>query len=151
MLEQRVITERELALLPTGTKLKVKWPWGNTGEYILVQTARGPYVMNTYLGTPNWIGGKLEWLGDERVNTQVRIVETAEEKTGRIHAWMKSLDDYHKQYFAINWRIPHTLFNVACKIWPTGHVGLQKIDWYQIYNSRDMGFWSHGGPVFTLG
>lgn len=74
---------------------------------------------------------------------------TREEKTNQVHDWMKSLPDDQKQRFAINWKIPHTLFNVACAI-KGGSDELQGIDWYSIYNSRDIGVWSHGGPVIVL-
>jgi len=70
-------------------------------------------------------------------------------KTEFIHNWMKGLDDHNKMRFAINWRIPHTLFNVACKIKSCDE--LQGVDWYSIYKSRDMGNWSHGGPVCVQG
>ena len=68
-------------------------------------------------------------------------------KTLYVHDWMKNLDDYNKQRFAINWRMPHSLFNVACQIFPGKGDTLQGVDWYSIYKSRDMGLWSHGGPV----
>ena len=70
-------------------------------------------------------------------------------KTKAIHDWMKSLNDGDKMKFAINWRIPHTLFNVACGFKPADE--LQDIDWYQIFKSRDLGVWSHGGHVNVLG
>jgi len=71
------------------------------------------------------------------------------EKTERIHQWMKDLPDDQKQRFAINWKIPHSLFNVACGMYPGGGDELQNIDWYQIYKSDDLGVWSHGGPVYV--
>lgn len=73
----------------------------------------------------------------------------SKEKTQKVHDWMKSLDDGKKSWFAINWRIPHTLFNVACKFYPGGYMELQGIDWYSIFKSRDLGNWSHGGPVIV--
>jgi hypothetical protein len=60
---------------------------------------------------------------------------------------MKSLDDKGKMAFALNWKIPHTLFNVACKRYPGDPDDLQRISWFQIFKARDMGVWSHGGPV----
>lgn len=67
-------------------------------------------------------------------------------KTKKTHEWMKALDDDMKQRFAINWRMPHTLFNVACGIKGSSDT-LQDIDWFKIYKSRDLGRWSHGGKV----
>lgn len=69
-----------------------------------------------------------------------------EQKTQEVHDWMKSLDDDTKMRFALNWRIPHSLFNVACGVRGNGDT-LQDVDWFKIYKSRDMGNWSHGGPV----
>lgn len=71
-----------------------------------------------------------------------------DKKTQATHDWMKALSDDQKLRFAINWRIPHSLFNVACAI-KGGHMELQGIDWYAIYKTRDMGIWSHGGPVIV--
>ena len=73
-----------------------------------------------------------------------------QEKTTKIHEWIKSLDDDRKLRFAINWKIPHTLFNVACGMYPGGAAALQDIDWYQIFKSKDLGTWSHGGRVRVL-
>ena len=71
------------------------------------------------------------------------------EKTAEIHEWMKSLDDDQKMRFAINWHIPHTLFNVACKIYPGGAAELQNVEWYTIFKTHDLGTWSHGGRVYV--
>lgn len=73
-----------------------------------------------------------------------------EEKTEVIHTWMKGLNDDLKMKFAINWKIPHTLFNVACGIYEGGGDALQDVDWYKIYKSRDLGNWSHGGKVYAI-
>ena len=74
------------------------------------------------------------------------------DKTHAMHERMKALPDDLKMKFAIKWRIPHSLFNVAATIWPTEvETTLQGIDWYSIYKSRDMGAWSHGGPVIVQG
>lgn len=66
-----------------------------------------------------------------------------------MHDWLKSQDDKTKMLYAINWRIPHTLFNVSCRFFKSSE--LQKIDWYEIFKSRDLGTWSHGGAVNVLG
>lgn len=71
-------------------------------------------------------------------------------KTKEIHEWMKSLDDSNKQRFAINWNIPHSIFNVACSM-KGGYETLQNIDWYKIYKTGDLGNWSHGGKVIVIG
>jgi len=68
--------------------------------------------------------------------------------TAEIHEWMKGLEDGQKQVFAINWKIPHTLFNIACRYYDP--MTIQKVDWYSIHKSRDLGNWSHGGKVNVL-
>lgn len=72
-----------------------------------------------------------------------------EKKTKETHDWMKGLDDNTKMRFAINWKMPHTLFNVASGIKGDNGKSLQGIDWYKIYKSCDLGVWSHGGKVFV--
>ena len=74
-----------------------------------------------------------------------------EEKTKKVHEWMRNLPDGQKQRFAINWKMAHTLFNVAGKMYPGGHDALQNVDWYGIYKSGDLGTWSHGGKVYPYG
>jgi len=72
------------------------------------------------------------------------------EKTRIIHEMMKALPDDQKMRFAINWRIPHSLFNVAAGVWPhLVDTDLQQVDWNEIHKSRDLGTWSHGGPVYV--
>ena len=66
-------------------------------------------------------------------------------KTEKIHNWMKSLNDQKKRHFAINWRMAHTLFNVASKFYEGDKEDLQGIDWFKIYKSRDLGFWEKSG------
>ncbi len=73
--------------------------------------------------------------------------EPDQNRTAEVHEWMKSLDDGKKMRFAINWRIPHSLFNTACLFRPAEE--LQGIDWFKIFQSRDLGTWSHGGPVYV--
>lgn len=72
------------------------------------------------------------------------------EKTERVHQWMKNLPDDQKQRFAINWKMPHALFNTACNFYPGGQDELQNIDWDKIFKTGDLGGWSHGGPVYVL-
>lgn len=65
--------------------------------------------------------------------------------TGEVQEKMKQLDDDGKQKFVLNWRIPHSLFNVACRIWDAER--LQGVDWFKIFKEKDMGTWSHGGQI----
>lgn len=69
--------------------------------------------------------------------------------TKQFSNWLKNSSDDIKQRFAINWKIPHTLFNIACKFHNCDD--LQDINWFKIYQARDLGNWSHGGKVFTIG
>lgn len=68
-------------------------------------------------------------------------------KTKKVHNWMKSLDDRTKMRFAINWRMAHSIFNVASSYYKGDKEDLQRVDWYKIFKSRDLGAWSHGGKV----
>ena len=70
-------------------------------------------------------------------------------KTQATHEWMKALSDDDKMRFAINWRMPHSIFNVACGL-KGGHEELQGIDWFAIHETNDMGNWSHGERVNIL-
>jgi hypothetical protein len=74
--------------------------------------------------------------------------------TEEFHKWLKIQDDQIKMRFAINWRIPHSVFNVACLFLKCED--LQGIDWYKIHKSCDLGNWSNagnssGGKVYVLG
>lgn len=73
------------------------------------------------------------------------IMETMQMDTESMKEWMKAQSDDTKQLYAINWRIPHTLFNVSCRFFDSGQI--QGIDWFSIYKERDLGTWSHGGRV----
>lgn len=70
-----------------------------------------------------------------------------DDKTEIVHQWMRDLSDDDKMRFKLNWRIPHSLFNVACKLYPGGGDALQDVDWYKIFKSGDLGSWSHGLKV----
>jgi hypothetical protein len=72
------------------------------------------------------------------------------DKTEIVHQWMKNQNDDVKQTFAINWKIPHSIFNNASRFYPGGYKALQNVDWYKIHKSRDLGNWSHGGKVYCL-
>lgn len=83
-------------------------------------------------------------------DTRIGFTGISDEKTEHVHKWMKNLPDDEKQRFAINWKIPHSLFNVACGLYPGGQDELQNIDWDKIFKSHDLGGWGHGGPVNVL-
>ena len=72
-----------------------------------------------------------------------------DEKTQATHDWMKSLDDNGKMRFALNWGLPHSIFNVACAM-KGGHKELQGIDWFKIFKTKDLGVWAHGGKVYPI-
>jgi hypothetical protein len=69
-------------------------------------------------------------------------------KTREQHKRMCRLPDAQKQMFALNWRMPHTLFNLSSTIWYNDD--LQKIDWNAIYMSRDIGLWEDGNKVYVI-
>lgn len=63
-------------------------------------------------------------------------VESEKQKrTAIMQSWLINADDDTKLRFKINWNIPHTLFNVMCKIVPSEHI--QNIDWFQIYKQPE--------------
>jgi len=67
------------------------------------------------------------------------------ETTSKIQDWMKNLDDSDKLRFVINWKIPHSLFNVASKLYKGDKSDLQKANWFTIFRERKMGVWKNGG------
>lgn len=71
------------------------------------------------------------------------------EATAAMKARMKALSDDDKMKFAINWHIPHSLFNIAAALWPdeVNTTALQSVEWFEIFHSHDLGVWSHGGVV----
>lgn len=81
----------------------------------------------------------------ENIEQIMQGAEDIETRTERFHEWMKNSCDNVKIRYAINWRMPHTLFNISSSIFDSKNI--QKIDWYKIFKSKDMGVWSHGGQV----
>lgn len=72
-------------------------------------------------------------------------IDDKDERTKITVEWMKNLDDDSKLFFTVNWRMPHSLFNCACKF--ANYDLLQNICWWTIYKNHDMGTWSHGGKA----
>lgn len=66
--------------------------------------------------------------------------------TETFQQWLLDADDRIRMKFAINWRMPHTIFNVACGFLPAEK--LQNIDWYAIYKGKQLGNWQHGGKAY---
>lgn len=69
--------------------------------------------------------------------------------TQEIHNWMKNANDYVKMRYAVNWRLPHSLFNVSCKFFNPDCI--QDIDWFKIFQSFDLGYWENGNKVTPVG
>jgi len=69
--------------------------------------------------------------------------DTQEEKTELFHRWMKNSPDATKRRFANNWTMPHSLFNIASKLFKSNCI--QGINWHKIYSSRDIGNWVGNG------
>ena len=72
------------------------------------------------------------------------------ERTEEIHSWIKNLPDDLKMHFCLNWGIPHSVFNVASRIYEGDKSDLQEVDWYKIHKSYDAGNWSHGGSALIM-
>lgn len=75
------------------------------------------------------------------------------ERTREALKIMRELPDNLKSRFAINWKIPHTLFNVASTM--PDHFPMDRfndtgarVDWFTLFELRDLGTWAHGGRVF---
>lgn len=71
-----------------------------------------------------------------------------ETRTKIFHNWMKNSGDDVKRRYAINWTMPHTLFNVSCNFFKGEDI--QNIDWESIHNSRDLGKWSNNNKVNVI-
>ena len=78
--------------------------------------------------------------------TQLRATEDQEQRTDIFINWLQAQDDNVKMRFAINWRIPHSLFNVASKLFDP--IDIQNINWFRIYKSKHLFTWSHGGGIY---
>ena len=65
--------------------------------------------------------------------------------TKSMKEWLKNSSDDVKLLYAINWRIPHTLFNISCRFFDSSD--LQKVSWFEIFKEKDLGTWSHGSKV----
>ena len=121
-------------------------------DYLSDQTKDDELIHTAYRTIIKKLATKNINILDDDTSESKRVDEDIDaEETEKVHNWMKNLDDDSKMRFAINWRIPHTLFNVACKMYPGGCDALQNIDWYKIFKSKDLGTWSHGGKVNVIG
>jgi len=69
--------------------------------------------------------------------------EDKETKTESMHQWIKDSPDAVKERFANNWTMPHSLFNIASKLFKSNCI--QGINWHKIYSSRDIGNWVGNG------
>ena len=59
-------------------------------------------------------------------------VTDSREKTVILMNWIQSQGDGVIERYLLNWRIPHSLFNISCNFF--SHQVLQNIDWYGIFN-----------------
>ncbi|MCP4260219.1 MAG: hypothetical protein GY774_22280 [Planctomycetes bacterium] len=73
--------------------------------------------------------------------------ETCKEtRTALTRNFLAQADDDTKQRFALNWHIPHSLFNVASSMF--GGSNIQNICWYTIYK-QGIGCFTSGAIVGT--
>lgn len=63
--------------------------------------------------------------------------------------WLTTAEDDVKMRFALNWRMPHSIFNVASDYHDV--LELQDVNWYRVHKSRDLGKWSNGNKVIPQG
>jgi hypothetical protein len=66
--------------------------------------------------------------------------EDQQMRTELFHDWIKNQNDHIKLAYRINWRIPHSLFNISCKYFDGAL--LQNINWFEIHKTNDIGKWS---------
>ena len=78
---------------------------------------------------------------------QLSETEDLEKRTDIFIQWLQAQNDTTKQRFALNWGIPHSIFNVACKFFNASDI--QGINWFRIYKNKSNYFtWSHGGQIY---
>ena len=80
----------------------------------------------------------------EEIFNDANDIET---RTELFHTWMKNASDSIKSRYALNWRMPHSLFNLSCKL--VNSKDIQNIDWFKIYKSKDMGVWENNNKVIV--
>ena len=68
-----------------------------------------------------------------------------DKRTRWVYDWIKSQPDDRKMLYAMNWRIPHSVFNITCRF--IDPANLQGIDWYAIHQTKDIGSFSNGNKV----
>lgn len=85
------------------------------------------------------------------MNDQPSNIETVSEgwdlqKTRAMHERFMQLDDSRKSLLVQNWKIPHSLLNVAAKLWPEEYArgDFDGIDWNAIHKTNNAGYWSNG-------
>ena len=69
-----------------------------------------------------------------------------EERTDIFSQWLQAQSDDVKMRFALNWRIPHSLFNIAVNFFDQKDI--QNINWFRIYKNKSSFTWSHGGGIY---
>lgn len=80
------------------------------------------------------------------VMNQLSTTKDQEKRTDIFVQWLQAQDDDVKQRFALNWRIPHSLFNIASKFFNSADI--QNINWYRIFKNKSSLTWSHGGAIY---
>ena len=78
----------------------------------------------------------------QETQEKLKTTQSKLKRTKLVYDWLHNADNEIKMRFKLNWRQPHTLFNIAC-IFFGGHKDLQNIDWYEIYHK--------GQPHFNPG
>jgi len=66
---------------------------------------------------------------------------TDQDKTDAMQEWFLSMPDDLRLKYAINRHIPHTWFNVTCKL--VNSTYLQNIDWYRLFTDNNLGLWDY--------
>lgn len=86
-------------------------------------------------------------ISSQQTTEKLNALTDKAQRTDCFVEWLHGQNDDTKQLYAINWRMPHTLFNVSCRFF--SQETLQNIDWYRIFK-KGVGRFSHGGPVIGI-
>lgn len=79
---------------------------------------------------------------EHRTMKNLKTLTNKIERTKALFAWMQKQDDTIKMSYRLNWRIPHSLFNISCKYFKKSD--LQNIDWFGLFRGDyETLKWSH--------
>lgn len=77
-LRHKFLTQKEVDLLPVGTKVIITWSGGNGPHKYTIHKRKGINASFVKKHNPNagWWDGEIDFVGSERYHTRVKLVET---------------------------------------------------------------------------